>query len=665
MSRMNLIRPMRQALSRPIAVQPRHVLPALMSTRSQTSVAEPEAGKLQLTNELPDPIDEQIRLPRSVQALYLQPLRRETEYGVPSCDLQLRSFSIPNLEFFCDFALRAAYYLNLPAFGPIPLPKITERWTVPRSHFIFKKSQENFERITRRRLIQIRDGHPETVQVWLAFLQKHAYYGIGMKANMWEYSPLNTSKQMNSEMESMKKSIDEKMESLAQGRFRGTVEKVKEILASERFKQPLDRVQYRTRAKRLRDPTMRTSCRRLPVSASRRFLTSAQRRGISSTGEQDSQSDQEIPDPSSENSQTSQTNKHAVIFSGIQPTGTPHLGNYLGAMRQWKRLQDAAGEGDKLFFSIVDLHAITMPQDPEALRQRRREMLAALLAIGLDPEKSTLFYQSSVMQHSELMWILSCTASLGYLGRMTQYKSKIMADNKQGGVGKAIETRLKLGLFSYPVLQAADILVHRATHVPVGDDQRQHLEFARECVTNFNHAYKQDILVPPETITNHLPRVMSLQNPDEKMSKSSLNKKSRILITDTEEEIRKQIMTAVTDSLNEVTYEPETRRGVANLLEILAQCSDNGSGKEMAPEDVADSLNAHPGKAPRLVDLKTRCADAIIVELEGVRERYHKLFARDGGKYLDEVEAAGAAVARQSAEETMRLVRSAVGLSSI
>lgn len=131
-----------------------------------------------------------LRLPRAVQALYLQPLRRTPTYGVPTCDLQLRSYSIPNLEFFCDFALRAAYYLGLPAFGPVPLPKITERWTVPKSHFIFKKSQENFERITRRRLLQIRDGHPETVQIWLAFLQKHAYYGIGMKANVWEYSKM-------------------------------------------------------------------------------------------------------------------------------------------------------------------------------------------------------------------------------------------------------------------------------------------------------------------------------------------------------------------------------------------------------------------------------------------------------------------------------------------
>lgn len=132
------------------------------------------------------------RMPRSLEALYLQPLRREAEYGVPSCDLQLRSYSIRNLEFFCDFALRAAYYLGLPAFGPVPLPRMIERWTVPKSHFIFKKSQENFERVTLRRLIQIKDGHPETVQLWLAFLQKHAYYGIGMKANVWEFSKLGT-----------------------------------------------------------------------------------------------------------------------------------------------------------------------------------------------------------------------------------------------------------------------------------------------------------------------------------------------------------------------------------------------------------------------------------------------------------------------------------------
>ncbi|KAI1367828.1 hypothetical protein F5Y08DRAFT_326471 [Xylaria arbuscula] len=605
----NLIRPLRQALSRPIAGPTRKALPGLITTRSQASVY---VGSLMAhsTNELPDPREEnEPRLPRAVQALYLQPLRRETEYGVPSCDLQLRSYSIPNLEFFCDFALRAAYYLNLPAFGPVPLPKITERWTVPRSHFIFKKSQENFERITRRRLIQIRDGHPETVQVWLAFLQKHAYYGIGMKANMWEYSSLDTGKQMDSELPSMQKSIDEKMELLGQSKVLGTVEKVKELLESERARQQL--------------------------------FASAVKRGISVISEK-SQHD------------------HAVIFSGIQPTGIPHLGNYLGAMRQWKRLQDMAGDDDKLIFSIVDLHAITMPQDAEALRYRRREMLAALLAIGLDPKKSVLFYQSSVMQHSELMWILSCTASMGYLGRMTQYKvgdaSKLQSENKQGDVLEAISSRLKLGLFSYPVLQAADILVHRATHVPVGDDQRQHLEFARECVTNFNHTYQKEILVSPETITTPSPRVMSLRDPREKMSKSAPNERSRILITSTTKEIQQRIMGAVTDSSNTVTYEPDYRPGVANLLEITAQCSPEPT----TPEAVADSL-----MGAKLADLKARCVEAVTVELGGIGERYTELLLREGGRYLDDVEAEGAEVARKNAEETMRLVRDAVGLATI
>jgi ribosomal protein S10 len=148
--------------------------------------------RLQTSTTPTDPTNEP-RLPRSVQALYLTPLRREVEYGVPSADLQLRSYSKRGLELYCDFALRAAYYLGLPAFGPVPLPRITERWTVPKSSFIFKKSQENFERITMRRLIQIRDGNPETVQIWLAFLQKHAYPGVGMKANMWEFEKLGMS----------------------------------------------------------------------------------------------------------------------------------------------------------------------------------------------------------------------------------------------------------------------------------------------------------------------------------------------------------------------------------------------------------------------------------------------------------------------------------------
>ncbi|RYP16256.1 hypothetical protein DL765_005224 [Monosporascus sp. GIB2] len=239
MTRPNLIRPLGYIVSTPSAKRIGNTLPlpALVKARFHASMVDSEPQPPQLVNELPDPREENnVRLPRAVQALYLQPLRREAGYGVPSCDLQLRSYSIPNLEFFCDFALRAAYYLELPAFGPVPLPKITERWTVPRSSFIFKKSQENFERITRRRLIQIRDGHPETVQIWLAYLQKHAYYGIGMKANMWEYGKLDTGKQMDAEMSSMQATIEAKMEHLGRDQTLGTVEKVKELLASERFR---------------------------------------------------------------------------------------------------------------------------------------------------------------------------------------------------------------------------------------------------------------------------------------------------------------------------------------------------------------------------------------------------------------------------------------------
>ncbi|KAI0883464.1 tryptophanyl-tRNA synthetase [Annulohypoxylon maeteangense] len=358
---------------------------------------------------------------------------------------------------------------------------------------------------------------------------------------------------------------------------------------------------------------------------------------------------------------TEKKKKRNVVFSGIQPTGIPHLGNYLGALRQWKKLQDdveASGSGDKLLFSVVDLHAITVPQEASILRLRRREMMAALLAIGLDPEKgSTIFFQSSVPQHTELMWILSCTASMGYLGRMTQWKSKLAVQNHATDIDEIAMTNLKLGLFSYPVLQAADVLVHRATHVPVGEDQRQHLEFARECATNFNHTFS-NILVPPETVTTPSPRVMSLVQPTQKMSKSTPNHRSRILITSTSNEIRQRIYGAVTDSEDAITYEPTRRPGVSNLLELLSQCGPAlADGTRRSPEELGNEFNGRMWK-----DLKNAVADAVVAELEGVRERYHEFLNRKGGKWIDEIEAEGAEAARRSAEATMKLVRYAVGL---
>ncbi|KAI1412970.1 tryptophanyl-tRNA synthetase [Hypoxylon sp. FL1857] len=367
----------------------------------------------------------------------------------------------------------------------------------------------------------------------------------------------------------------------------------------------------------------------------------------------------------SEEKEVTAMKKRKVVFSGIQPTGIPHLGNYLGALRQWKQLQDDvenSGSKDKLLFSVVDLHAITVPQDADVLRQRRREMLAALLAIGLDPEKgSTIFIQSSVPQHTELMWILSCTASMGYLGRMTQWKSKLTEHNKAADVNELAMTKLKLGLFSYPVLQAADILVHRATHVPVGEDQKQHLEFARECATNFNHTY-ENILIPPETVIASYPRVMSLTQPLNKMSKSTPNHRSRILITASPEEIRSRIKGALTDLENGVTYEPETRPGVANLLELLSQCGPapttaSGEVQRPTPQELAEQF-----ADATLKDLKGAVTKAVTEELQGIRERYDDFLNRKGGKWLDEIEAEGAEEARRNAERTMKLVRFAVGL---
>lgn len=371
-----------------------------------------------------------------------------------------------------------------------------------------------------------------------------------------------------------------------------------------------------------------------------------------------------------------------VIFSGIQPTGVPHLGNYLGALSQWVALQEVAtaansgGGGTttptRLLFSVVDLHAITLPQEAAQLRRWRREMLAALLAVGLDPARSTIFHQSSVPAHAELMWVLSCTASMGYLSRMTQWKSKMSLpddasalpgdDNGQGGgSNNKSAAALKLGLFSYPVLQAADILVHRATHVPVGDDQRQHLEFARECAAGFNHTYGgggrgAGVLVPPETIVSPARRVMSLTDPTKKMSKSDANAASRVLITDAPGDIKKKIMRAVTDSESGfVSYDPAARPGVSNLLEILAIL---GKGERRTPEEVAGDFAAsqHPLKV-----LKERTAQAVIAELRDVRERYMELLGSSDGKELDEIEAAGAEKARASADATMKLVKDAVG----
>ncbi|KAK4106166.1 Nucleotidylyl transferase [Parathielavia hyrcaniae] len=516
------------------------------------------------------------RMPRALEALYLKPLRREAEYGVPSCNLQLRSYSIRNLEFFCDFALRAAYYAGLPAFGPVPLPRMVERWTVPKSTFIYKKSQENFERITMRRLIQIRDGHPETVQLWLAFLQKHAYYGIGMKANIWEFSRLDIGKEMDKNLEQTEKLLEDKWEHMGYMDLRPEHQKPKPRGPREQWPAPANVEDHL-------------------ISERRRLFGGRKLVRFSEAGSK-------------------------VIFSGIQPTGIPTLGNYLGALREWKRLEDSAEPDTQLFFSIVDLHALTMPQNREHLRAYRRQALASLLAIGLNPERSNIFFQSAVSYHSELQWILSCTASTGYLSRMTQWK-------------------------------AADILLYRTTHVPVGEDQRQHIEFARECVTNFNHSYSTNYLVAPQAQISPAKRIMSLTNPTQKMSKSEPSYKSRILITDSDEDIKKKIRQAVTDSDELVTYDPAARPGVSNLIEILASFDPQSRNAAQ----LGSQMKGH-----KVAELKQVVSQVLCDELAEIRERYHQVI-NDKDK-LNEAVSQGAYVARERARQTMHEVWRICGL---
>ncbi|KAL9587552.1 MAG: hypothetical protein Q9212_000129 [Teloschistes hypoglaucus] len=225
--------------------------PRLVNTTAQT---EPET----IDNESQDSVNTSVpvgasstngglqRMPRSVQAVYLKPLKRKAVHGIPSCDLQLRSYNVRNVEFFADFALRAAYYLHLPALGSVPLPRITERWTVPRSNFIFKKSQENFERITLRRLIQIQDGHPETVGLWLAFLRKHAYYGVGMKANVWEHDGLGVGKTMDISLENLKQTLEPRWAHFGRRKNLATSERVYEMMSNETFRQASDAPMSRT-----------------------------------------------------------------------------------------------------------------------------------------------------------------------------------------------------------------------------------------------------------------------------------------------------------------------------------------------------------------------------------------------------------------------------------
>ncbi|XP_071995119.1 tryptophan--tRNA ligase, mitochondrial-like isoform X2 [Engystomops pustulosus] len=321
------------------------------------------------------------------------------------------------------------------------------------------------------------------------------------------------------------------------------------------------------------------------------------------------------------------------VFSGIQPTGIPHLGNYLGALQSWVRLQD---EFSSVLFSIVDLHSITVPQDPAVLRGAALDMAACLLACGVHPDKSCLFQQSRVPEHAELGWILCCLTSMPRLQHLPQWKIK--SQRNDGSVG----------LFIYPVLQAADILLYRSTHVPVGDDQAQHLELTQDVARIFNRRYG-DFFPIPRALMSTNKKIRSLRDPSVKMSKSDPQQLATVRLTDTPEEIVMKFRKALTDCTSEVTYDPENRPGVSNLVAIHSAVTGH------APEELVLQ-----SRGLETAQYKMVVAEAVVTALTPIREEIHRLRGEAG--YLTEVLDHGALRAREIAAPVYDAVCRMVGL---
>ena len=325
-----------------------------------------------------------------------------------------------------------------------------------------------------------------------------------------------------------------------------------------------------------------------------------------------------------------------VVLSGCQPSGQLTLGNYMGALKQWVSMQD---DYDCLYM-IVDLHAITVRQDPKLLAEACLDGLSLYLACGIDPQKSTLFLQSHVPEHAQLSWVLNCYAQMGELNRMTQFKDK-SAKN---------ENNINVGLYSYPVLQAADILLYQADKVPVGEDQKQHLELTRDIATRVNNLYGDVFRLPDPYIPDFGARIMSLQEPEKKMSKSDNNPNNFIGLLEEPKKLAKKIKRAVTDSDEQanIYFNPTEKPGVSNLLTLLSLATGK-SIKELEPE-YTDKMYGH---------LKGDVADAVVALLEPIQARYAEI--RADRAYLDDVMRQGADKASARAAETLAKVYKAVG----
>jgi tryptophanyl-tRNA synthetase len=325
------------------------------------------------------------------------------------------------------------------------------------------------------------------------------------------------------------------------------------------------------------------------------------------------------------------------VFSGMQPSGAIHLGNLLGALTSWVALQDEAD----CVYSVVDLHAITAPDDhdPALLRRRTVELATTLFAVGVDPSRSVLFVQSHVREHSELAWLLNCVATFGELGRMPQFKEK--------SAGR--DTSVSVGLFDYPVLQTADILLYHADKVPVGEDQRHHIELARDIGQRFNHRFGEVFTLPTAILPPVAARVMDLQDPTRKMSKSATSEKGLVNVLDEPDRLLARFRSAVTDSDGEVRLDRATKPGVTNLLEILAAVTGR-SAEEAAAAHADDGYGA----------LKSAVAEAVDEFLRPIRAR-HAVLAADPAE-VERLLADGADRARAVAGSTYVRARDAMGL---
>ena len=326
-----------------------------------------------------------------------------------------------------------------------------------------------------------------------------------------------------------------------------------------------------------------------------------------------------------------------VVLSGIQPSGHMTIGNYIGAMRNWISMQ----EDHDTLFSLVDLHAITVKQDPKALRERCYDFISLYLACGIDPDKSTVFIQSHVHEHAELGWILNCYAYMGELNRMTQFKEK---SSKQSA-------NINVGLFDYPVLMAADILLYGTDKVPVGEDQKQHLELTRDIAARFNNHYKTDIFTVPEPfIPKQGARIMSLQDPRNKMSKSDTNEKNFVSLLDEPKKIIKKLKSAVTDSDMDIRYDREEKPGVSNLIELMAGVTDRSI------DEVVEAYKDVQGYGY----LKVDTGEAIVALVEPIQQRYHEI--RNDHLALQNILKQGAEKASERAQIQLAKVKDAIGL---